>query len=141
MKHFSTLLKAFSLLLLFCATIQSSYGQGNLKFSQTRYIELSGNSALLAIATQTLIIDPNHVGKVENVVGLEALQVSGDIFFTVNDVIYTRAANSSSYNFSPPRFPIWLSAGTYVLKLKSSNNSNTGIIKVAVSMLDFEIIP
>ena len=153
MKRSFTLRRVFNLLPLLFILTQSVKAQGNLKFSQVKYLSLSGNalyngpSSVQTAATQNLVVSPNHVVKIENILGVN-LDISlpyGYSSFLIDDAICARSNTTVTV-----AFPIWLSSGTYTLKLNYYNTSPcTGSfcsptpypIKATVSAIDFEVTP
>ena len=144
MRPLFTLLKASSLLIFFLYTIQPSYAQGNLRFSQVKYIILAGTGssgggvATQTLSTQALVVPANHVLKIENMSSLPGV---GGLSITIDDIAYGSAS-----------FPFWLPAGNYTVKAVYNTTPCFGCgttpscatsfsIRMAISSLDFEVVP
>ena len=154
MKRWFTLLTAFSLLLL--ASPQLVCAQGNLRFSQVKYVLLAGNilggsSFNQLVASQNIVVPANHVLKIENIVGISQANApypgAYSLTFLVDGIGYSRATIGSTAVSYNQMFPVWLPAGTYTLKLEGSTANCAPcvpppiLVKAGLSGLDFEIIP
>ena len=159
MKRSFTLRKVFNLLPLVFILTQSVKAQGNLKFSQVKYVVLNGTgiaqsqsaAAIQVLSTQNIIVASNHVLKIESVTGLQLNTNIAQNSTSYYAWLSLDDANLSKSNSTVSQaFPIWLPAGTYSLML-SFYNSSAGCfscgtpasvpVKAGVSAIDFEIIP
>ena len=151
MKPSSTLWTAFSALIFSLVTSFSSFAQGNLKFSEVKYITLAGttnSSSFQVVASQTLVVPASHVLKIENIVGLSFLETSSnyEVTFCIDDIVYSKSYYTSSSGIqivSPQSFPVWLPAGSYTLQINSRSFGSSLVypVKVGFSALDFEVTP
>ncbi|MDZ4824609.1 MAG: hypothetical protein SH856_14220 [Flavobacteriales bacterium] len=134
------------LAMVFIAPYINAQG-GNLQFSETKYIQLTGPMSIDGIVTtQELVVPEGQTWKIESAVATYKYSSGGSTTYSytaglkmlLDDIIIFAYDN---LNMNP--FPMWLSAGTYTLTFWSDTTWTPGLYtgNASVSILVFNIIP
>ncbi|MBT3421201.1 MAG: hypothetical protein HOD63_05115 [Bacteroidetes bacterium] len=115
--------------------------QNNLQFNEAVFLEISGIGTtsvmgIYEIKSDTIIIDSGKVWKIESArANTLSILTINSAYITVNSKIIT--GNRGAELASVPVFPIWLTAGSYIIKLIStSSDESYGFI----SAIEFNIV-
>jgi hypothetical protein len=137
--------KIFKIIVLLFA-VNSIKAQGNLQFNQVKNVEITGTTLPYdpqlgnPISTiGTITVPTGKVWKIESISSKEnsLRQITGiNIVTLIGNLI---AATENSNSFQDAKLPIWLSSGSYSIKI-SSSASILNII-TAISAIEFNIVP
>ena len=126
-----------SILLLSCTLF---YGQGtsyNLGFSQVQNYEY--NTVLVQdddeLIVGTITVPTNKVWKITSGSSSRSDEIGGDCSICVNNHIVFRRNINVNYSNTP----IWLSSGTYSIKLKNHESSYDRYLDGSLSIVEFNV--
>lgn len=120
------------------------FAQGNLQFSQVLNYNLSitgGGSVTYAKDNVTLTVPAGKVWKIESGHLSEQITSSSAQYYVPGGYLLLDGsiiAGESSNNYDP-KFPIWLSPGTYTLTLQGGTNSSNYYWYGFVSIIEFNV--
>jgi len=136
-------MKKIITIIAICIAQQLSYAQGNLQFDHalTEQMEISSNNEV----TLSIVVPTGQVLKIT------AINIGDEDNGAHNEYAYLRYKKSTNSHYiflshgsygaasNVPTLPMWLKAGTYDFKLKSTNS--TGWIACMLSGIFFNVIP
>ena len=117
--------------------------QGNLQFSQVKYIHLTGGgvSSYAIVDTFDIVVPANRIWKIESAVanglssGVPTDFASEVAAISLDGVLISSTARGSGYTMNRP-LPIWLPEGTYKLEMVSFTGAST---KGFISAIEYNI--
>jgi hypothetical protein len=124
-----------SFFLVLCSLL---YSQGNLQFNRVINGSMSGTVSTDGTTMGTIVVPTGKVMKIESVAFTYPLATShwphtGSFSFVSLNTHIVYTANGPS-----PVLPLWLSAGTYNVNARLSNNQSSTF---SYSAIEFNIIP
>lgn len=140
MKYITSLL--FTVLLVLVTNTVSA--QGDLQFSQVINYDLfvqANGSTYYGTDEVTLTVPAGKVWKIESghlserITNSNQYHIPGGYLLLDGSII----AGESSNNYDP-KFPIWLSPGTYTITLQGGTNSSDYAWTAFVSIIEFNVV-
>ena len=139
-------MKKIFIIIVLLLSISSIKAQGNLQFNQVKNIEITGTTlpydAQLGYPISTIGTITVPLGKVWKIESISSKENSlrqiagiGSVTLIGNLVAATDVSNS----FPEAKLPIWLSSGSYPIKISSA--IGTFNIITAISAIEFNIVP
>lgn len=143
-------MKFFTTYLLLVFSVFAVNAQGNMQFNQvirTKFTVSSGSSGLLN-TVGTISVPQNKVWKIESgsifheynqIDKMEELFVDGQLLFYWIGIDYQSNQINAPFVFNSA--PIWLPAGSYPITFRQQPYTTGGPFTIAISALEFNIVP
>jgi hypothetical protein len=137
----------FSTIIIFLLLSLNLFSQGNLQFNQVILTEFTANNLLngnsVVCSPSTITVPAGKVWKIEqsSVYMNTALGASSGYSYSMylnNTLLFNRFGNSFTFSSTP----MWLSEGSYTVKIAYENTSGGPFnFKGSINAIEFNIIP